>query len=113
VPAAGQPGSSVAGPGIHDALVLAASLPSALGPDQSAKVRAIVGGDGNLRLTMLPGWTVSFGSADQLTAKLLALRTLLERVSLKDVATIDVRVPDAPILTRLGTPSTVSTIPRG
>jgi cell division septal protein FtsQ len=113
VPAAGQPGSSVAGPGIHDALVLAASLPSALGPDQSAQVSAIVGGDGNLRLTTLPGWTVSFGSADQLAAKLLALRTLLERVNLKDIATIDVRVPDAPILTRLGTPSTVSTIPRG
>lgn len=113
VTAAGQPGSSVAGAGIHDALVLAAALPSALGPDQSAQVRAIVGGDGNLRLSMLPGWTVSFGSADQLTAKLLALRTLLERVNLKDIATIDVRVPDAPILTRLGTPSTVSTIPRG
>jgi hypothetical protein len=113
VPPAGQPGSSLTGNNIHDALVLAAALAPALGPDQTVQVNAILGGDGNLRLTMVAGWTVSFGSADQLAAKLLALRTLLERVPLKEIATIDVRVPDAPILTRLGAASTVSTIPRG
>jgi hypothetical protein len=112
VTASGPAGSTLAADGIHDALMLATAIPTALGPDQSSQVQAIIAGDGNLRLTMA-SWTVSFGSADQLTAKLLALRTLLERVNLRDIATIDVRVPDAPILTRLGTPSTVSTVPRG
>jgi hypothetical protein len=92
---------------------MAAALPTALTSDQRSEIQAIAGGDANLRLIMLPNRTVTFGNADQLAAKLLALRTLLERVNVKDIATIDVRVPDAPILTRLGTPSTVSTIPRG
>jgi cell division protein FtsQ len=110
---AGGPGSAVTGPGVGDALAMAAALPTALTSDQRSEIQAIAGGDANLRLIMLPNWTVTFGNADQLAAKLLALRTLLERVNVKDIATIDVRVPDAPILTRLGTPSTVSTIPRG
>lgn len=110
---AGGPGSALRGPGVSDALAMAAALPAALTADQRSQIQAIAGGDANLRLIMLPNRTVSFGNADQLAAKLLALRTLLERVNVKDIATIDVRVPDAPILTRLGTPSTVSTIPRG
>jgi cell division protein FtsQ len=110
---AGGPGSALSGPGVSDALAMAAALPAALTADQRSQIQAIAGGDANLRLIMLPNRTVSFGNADQLAAKLLALRTLLERVNVKDIATIDVRVPDAPILTRLGTPSTVSTIPRG
>jgi cell division protein FtsQ len=110
---AGGPGSAVTGPGVGDALAMAAALPAALTSDQRSQIQAIAGGDANLRLIMLPNWTVTFGNANQLAAKLLALRTLLERVNVKDIATIDVRVPDAPILTRLGTASTVSTIPRG
>jgi hypothetical protein len=94
-------------------LTLAAALPAALNAAQLAAQQAIVVGDGNLRLTMSPGVTVTFGTADQLANKLLALRTLLDRVSFKGITGIDLRVPDAPVLTGPSQGSTVSTVPRG
>jgi hypothetical protein len=53
-----------------------------------------------LQAKLMPNITVLFGSIDGLDAKLLTLRTLLERVGLKGAVTLDVRVPAAPVLTR-------------
>jgi cell division septal protein FtsQ len=100
--------------GVHDALALAVALPPVLPASSSHQLQAIdVGKDGILQATLAPGVTVLFGSIDGLDAKLLALRTLLERVDLRGGATLDLRVPTAPSLTHQGQASTVSTIPRG
>ena len=55
--------------------------------------------------------TVEFGPIDQLTAKLVALETVLQQVDLHGTVTIDLRVPDAPVLTRPRQGGTVSTTP--
>jgi cell division septal protein FtsQ len=100
--------------GVRDVLALALALPPMLSSSSANQLRAIeIGKQGMLQATLAPGLTVLFGSVDALDAKLLALRTLLERVDLRGVATLDVRVPTAPSLTHQGQPSTVSTIPRG
>jgi cell division protein FtsQ len=113
VSASGPPGTVLAG-GVHDALALAVALPAALPPSSPNQLQSVsIGHDGLLQATLAPAVTVLFGSLDGLDAKLLALRTLLERVDLKGVGTVDVRVPDAPALTHQRQGSTVSTIPRG
>jgi hypothetical protein len=50
-----------------------------------------------LQAQLTPRVTVLFGSSDDLNAKLLALRTLLEQVPLRGLVTLDVRVPTAPV----------------
>jgi cell division protein FtsQ len=110
---AGAPGSFLApAPGVTDALVLATALPAveAASPSQ---IKEIVVADGTLDLTLMGGTTVTFGTAEQLDAKLLALHTLLQQVSIKGIAGIDLRLPSAPVLTHAAQGSTVSTIPRG
>jgi filamentous hemagglutinin family protein len=110
---AGAPGSFLpTAPGVSDALVLATALPAveAASPSQ---IKGIVVADGTLDLTLTGGPTVTFGTAEQLDAKLLALHTLLQQVSLKGIAGIDLRLPSAPVLTHATQGGTVSTIPRG
>jgi cell division protein FtsQ len=109
----GAPGSFVPeAPGVPDALALAAALP---GVDVAtpSQIQAIVVADGSLDLTLSGGATVTFGTADDLGDKLLALHTVLQRVDLKGIVRIDLRLPDAPVLTHATHGGTVSTIPRG
>ncbi len=118
--AAGASGT-VLGPGSRPALTFAATippalldLPSAVAPAGGLTVDAITAAPGPAWSALLSsGISVVFGSPDQLADKLVAMRTILARASLAGVATIDVRVPDTPVLTR-GTRATIfSTIPRG
>ena len=51
--------------------------------------------------------------ADQVAEKLQAVSTILARADLRGLRVIDVRVPNAPVLTRAGRPGTVSTTSRG
>jgi len=109
----GTPGSFVPeAPGVNDALVLAAALPGADVATPS-QITAIVVAGGNLDLTLSGGATVVFGTADDLSDKLLALHTVLQRVDLQGIVRIDLRLPDAPVLTHATQGGTVSTIPRG
>ena len=82
------------GAGAADALAVAASLGSL-----DVGFRLAVEDD---RLTGVvdPGISVVFGDAGQLEAKIRALRTVLEQVDLTCAATIDVRSPGSPVLTR-------------
>jgi hypothetical protein len=59
------------------------------------------------------GSSVELGPHDELDAKLLAVRTVLTQVDLACPATIDVRVPSVPVLTRAGNCGTVSTTTGG
>jgi cell division protein FtsQ len=109
----GAPGSFVpAVPGVPDALALAAALPG-VDVASPSQIKAIVVADGSLDLTLSGGATVTFGTADDLGGKLLALHTVLQRVDLKGIVGIDLRLPDAPVLTHAAHGGTVSTIPRG
>jgi cell division protein FtsQ len=79
----------------RDALAVAVALPQGLLPD----VAGVRPGPDGLELPLRAGGVVRFGGTEQLGAKLLALSTILDRVD-GPIATIDVRVPDAPVLTR-------------
>jgi cell division protein FtsQ len=83
------------GEGAADALAVAASLGSRLDVGLRLAVE-----DGRLTGVVDPGISVVFGDAGQLEAKIRALRTVLEQVDLTCAATIDVRSPGSPVLTR-------------
>ena len=55
-----------------------------------------------LKLTGAGAALVQMGSADDLEAKVVALTTMLAKLDLKGAQRIDLRVPAAPVLTRLG-----------
>ena len=56
--------------------------------------------DGQLGGVVDPGIEIRFGDASQLEAKVRSLRTVLAQVDLTCAATIDVRSPGSPVLTR-------------
>ena len=80
---------------LRDALTVAAAIP----PRLLERVPRVIPRADGLELPLQPGGVVRFGGPDQLGEKLIALETLLDRVD-GPVAVIDVRVPDAPVLTR-------------
>ena len=90
------PGSTAAP--ARGALRLAAALPPAVRSRVSDVVEA-PGSGLELRLRP-PGGIVRLGAADQLEAKLAAVRTVLEEVDLTGLNVLDVRVPASPVLTR-------------
>jgi cell division protein FtsQ len=57
-------------------------------------------GDDELELALRPAGVVAFGRAEQAESKLSALDTVLARVDQTCLATIDVRVPTKPLVTR-------------
>jgi cell division protein FtsQ len=112
---AGVPGSTLpdADP-VRAALALIAAAPRDIGVSSTTWIATVqVADDGELTAVLSPSVTIRMGPAEQLDAKLLALRALLEQVNLKGVATIDLRVPDAPALTRSNRTGIVSTTSRG
>ncbi|MHB1598358.1 MAG: cell division protein FtsQ/DivIB [Acidimicrobiales bacterium] len=78
------------------AIAVAGALPVAVLP-RIAAVVGLPGGDVELRLASGP--TVVLGPADGLGAKMTALTTVLDRVALRGIVTIDLRVPADPVLT--------------
>lgn len=94
---AGAPGTWIGpGPQAQAVLVVAGQLPSSL-RGRLAQLSVTSGGEVDASLTN--GATVLLGPPTDLPEKFLALSTLLDRIDQKGVATIDVRVPDAPVLT--------------
>ena len=80
---------------MRDALVVAAAIPDRL----LDRVPGVALKPDGLELALQPAGVVRLGGPDRLGEKLTALETLLDRVD-GPVAVIDVRVPDAPVLTR-------------
>lgn len=80
---------------LRAALEVAAAVP----PHLLDRVAGVRPGPDGLELPLRAGGVVRFGPPTQMREKLTALATLLDRVEGR-VATIDVRVPDAPVLTR-------------
>jgi cell division protein FtsQ len=96
--ATAAPGEEVGG--AAGALALVAALP----PSLEGRVTAVSSDRGALELTIaLPDGTsatVDLGTPTAIEAKLLSLVTVLEQVDLAGLARIDLRVHDAPVLTR-------------
>ena len=96
IPTPGGPGTRVA-PEAADALEVAASLPAGLG----ARVGTVaLGATGGVELRLVPKGVVLLGSADGIGDKLAAAHAVLGTVDGRTVATLDVRAPNTPVLTR-------------
>lgn len=94
--AAGEPGTTLDSPA-PDALEVIAALT----PGVRSRVGGVVAnGDGTVELSLRPQGTVVLGTVADIEAKLRSLTTVLGQVDLTDLATIDLRVPDLPTLTR-------------
>jgi cell division protein FtsQ len=90
----GAPGTS-SGP--HDGLVLAAALTARL----AAAAATVEEGSAGLELALRGGIAVRFGSTERLEDKIVALEAILAQApQTPPIATIDVRVPTSPVLTR-------------
>ncbi len=88
--------NQVAGLRSQEALLVATNLGSGV----KTRVAAVVVAADGLELRLVPDGTVLLGSSDDLTAKLRSLTTVLAQVDLDDLETIDIRVPDQPVVTR-------------
>jgi cell division protein FtsQ len=89
-----EPGAVVDAP---DLLAVAAALP----PEVAAAVSAVASAHrGEVELVLGDGGVARLGPAVEIGAKLVAVATVLEQVDLTCLATLDVRVPSAPAVTR-------------
>ena len=95
MPAAGPAGSRLP-PAAGGALSVAARLPAPL----RASVQTVAPDSGGVALTLAGGVVVDLGPPSELPAKLQALSTVLSSVDMAGVRTIDLRLPDQPVLTR-------------
>jgi cell division protein FtsQ len=109
IPLAGPPGTSLAGPAA-DLLAVAAAVPA----DLRTRVSAVqAGSEGGVELRLQPEGTVRLGPPQQLEAKFRAALTVLGQVDTNALATLDVRIPDSPVLTRLNPMGNVSPLGTG
>jgi hypothetical protein len=56
--------------------------------------------DGQVHLNLAPSGRVLLGDASLVDEKVAALATVFERVDLRGLAVLDLRVPGAPVVTR-------------
>lgn len=80
---------------LRDALAVAAAIPARL----LTRVPGVVPRADGLELVLHPAGVVRFGGPEDVQEKLTAVETLLDRVE-GPIAVVDVRVPNAPVLTR-------------
>ncbi len=106
---AGAPGTRL-GRDAADLLAVAAAVPADLRPRVGAVLPAAGGG---VDLRLLPEGTVRLGPPQQLEEKFLAALTVLGRVGTQSLATLDVRIPESPVLTRLDSVDKVSALGTG
>jgi cell division protein FtsQ len=97
VSAPSTPGS-VLDPTADDLLAVAAALT----PQLSAAVASVTLTEYGVELRLREHGAVRIGTAEDLSAKLLAASTVLAQVELRGLCVVDVRVPAAPSLTRTG-----------
>lgn len=107
LPPAGPPGSTLAPDGVA-ALAVAVALPTELRA-RTAGVAPVGGATGEVELRLTPDGTVRLGPPEDLDRKFDAVRAVLAQVDLRNLAVLDVRRPDSPILTRRDAPVKVST----
>jgi len=100
MPVIGIESSGVAGEAAPDTALPVIALLDALPADVEQQITAVVFEDEQLFLDLMVGGRANFGDGSNLGPKLQALETMLASVDLSCLATIDLRVPAAPALTR-------------
>lgn len=107
LPPVGPPGSMLAPEGVAT-LAVAIALPAELRA-RTVGVQPAEGARGEVNLMLSPEGTVRLGVPNDLDHKFQAVRAVLAQVDLRNLAMLDVRRPDSPVLTRRETPTKVST----
>ena len=102
------PAGTTLGPEGVAALSVAVVLPAELRA-RTAGVAPAEGGRGEVDIRLYPEGMVRLGPPEDLDRKFAAIRTVLAQVDLRNLAVLDVRRPDSPVLTRRETPVSVST----
>lgn len=106
---AGPPGSTL-GAGAAGLLRVAATVPAELRP----RLEAVVAGErGDVDLELQDGGRVRLGEPEQLGEKFRSALSVLAQVDTSRLSTLDVRIPQSPVLTRLDPVDTVSTLGTG
>ena len=75
-------------------------LLEALPAESEAAISAVVVADGDINLLLTGGGRANLGDSSELGPKLQAFETVMARVDLGCLDTVDVRVPSAPVVTR-------------
>lgn len=73
---------------------------TALSPQLAARTAAVATAPGGIEVKLNPRGTVRLGPPENLQAKLTAVETVLSQVDVRNLATLDVRLPSSPVLTR-------------
>lgn len=107
LPPAGPPGTTLGVDGVAT-LQVAVALPAEL-RTRTAGLAPAPGSGGEVELRLNPEGTVRLGPPDDLDAKFTAVRAVLAQVDLANLAVLDVRRPENPVLTRRETAVKVST----
>lgn len=107
LPPAGQPGTRLDDEGVA-ILSVAVALPPAL-VARTAGVGPAAGGTGEVELRLTPEGMVKLGPPDDLPRKFDAVAAVMAQVDLRNLAVLDVRRPESPVLTRREAPTKVST----
>lgn len=100
LPVTGIEASGLAGESAPPEAMPIIALLEALPPEVIDQVVGVAAGDGHLYLELADGGRADFGDGTDLAPKLQSLETLLARVDLRCLDTIDVSVPAAPVITR-------------
>ena len=107
LPPIGRPGTSLDANGVAT-LRVAVALPAELRA-RTAGLAPAAGDGGEVELRLNPEGMVRLGPPDDLDRKFTAIRAVLAQVDLRNLAVLDVRRPESPVLTRQETPVKVST----
>jgi cell division protein FtsQ len=107
LPPAGPAGSTLAPEGVA-ALAVAVALPAELRA-RIAGVAPAEGGRGEVEMRLSPEGSIRLGPPDDLQRKFDAIRAVLSQVDTANLAVLDVRRPENPVLTRQETATKVST----
>ena len=102
------PAGSVLAPDAVAALSVAVALPPELRA-RTVGVAPVEGGAGEVEMRLSPEGSVRLGLPVDLDKKFDAIRAVLAQVDLRNLAVLDVRRPDNPVLTRRDATTKVST----
>ena len=108
----GLPPAGPAGSTLAEDSVAALSVAVALPPELRTRITGVApaeGGGGEVEMRLSPESSVRLGPPVDLDRKFDAIRAVLAQVDLRNLAVLDVRRPENPVLTRRETPTKVST----